>query len=412
MATMRTLLWLLLLSTSMALVAGSGCSGKKSCPAGQQDCLGTCRDFQSDPIACGSCGHVCPTGASCTAGACVCPQGTTECGNACVDLQTSARNCGACSHDCGVGTCGAETCDCGGFLNCDPAGITSPQCVDSQNDRRNCGACGHDCGVGTCSTGSCVCTGFNDCGATANPQCRDTRADRLNCGACGNTCGNTAICQNSACFDCTSTTTTPNRCSNSCTNLQTDSANCGTCGHACSGAQVCSAGQCVCPAGKTVCLGACVDTQTDAANCGGCGKRCPTGQACAGGACACTSGPTCSNICCTGGNGCCLTGCQIEHDTGFQPVTGQGQTFFDCNAAGSAAAARAAAEHFAAGTPVTGIQGACVFGESTGNCVAWQTLGTPQSCGVWCFTGNVAGKATVTQGPCLCPDSTFSVDWH
>jgi len=161
-----------------------------------------------------------------------------------------------------------------------------------------------------------------------------------------------------------------------------------------------------------VCLGACVDTQTDAANCGGCGKRCPTGQACAGGACACTSGPTCSNICCTGGNGCCLTGCQIEHDTGFQPVTGQGQTFFDCNAAGSAAAARAAAEHFAAGTPVTGIQGACVFGESTGNCVAWQTLGTPQSCGVWCFTGNVAGKATVTQGPCLCPDSTFSVDWH
>ncbi|OFX19421.1 MAG: hypothetical protein A2V77_04205 [Anaeromyxobacter sp. RBG_16_69_14] len=177
-------------------------------------------------------------------------------------------------------------------------------------------------------------------------------------------------------------------------------------GLACGCAQLCTAGNCVCPAGKTVCAGVCVDTQTSAANCGACGKKCPTGQACAGGACACTSGLTCGGTCCAAGDACCATGCQIQHDNG------QGQTFFDCNAAGSEAAALDAAKAFDPdGALAVGQDGlTCSF---SAECVAWLTSGVPQSCAVWCFAGTAAGKTAVTQSiNCLCPDPIASVSWH
>src|SRR5262249_46353634 len=48
-------------------------------------------DTQNDPLNCGTCGNVCPTGTSCFSGACA------KCG---ADLQNDPMNCGACGHVC------------------------------------------------------------------------------------------------------------------------------------------------------------------------------------------------------------------------------------------------------------------------------------------------------------------------
>jgi hypothetical protein len=344
------------------------CGGGKHvvCPAGQTDCGGVCKDLQADPVNCHSCGLRCATGGVCNAGSCECPPGTVLCGAACVDTATSAAHCGSCTHACGAGTCSG-------------------------------GAC-------TCSAVPSV----KDCGAAESPQCRDTAADRANCGACDLACLGNQICTSSACQDCTGTT--PDRCGNTCLDLQTDHSNCGSCGKACGAAQTCTAGACTCTPGLTACGTACVDLLTDPFNCGACGKACPEGQTCSGGHCTCTLGLTCGPLCCEG-TACCGTGgnsCQTRHDAG---IGGAGAVFYDCNPAGSKAAAQGAALLWApAGHASAQVGVTCSFSTE---CVAWENAASPTACGVWCYAGFWAGKVEITtiQPVCNCPTAA-SPAWH
>lgn len=81
-------------STSVCVICKSNgeCTGGKictgtlpntqcTCPSGQTDCSGTCKDLQTDESNCGMCGNVCASGYGCLAGTCTaCPGGTcTSC---------------------------------------------------------------------------------------------------------------------------------------------------------------------------------------------------------------------------------------------------------------------------------------------------------------------------------------------
>jgi hypothetical protein len=74
-------------------------------------CGGACTDLQIDPANCGTCGHVCASGASCNNGSCACGAETNLCGGACVNVLTDPRNCGGCGKMCFPGrTCRNGTC--------------------------------------------------------------------------------------------------------------------------------------------------------------------------------------------------------------------------------------------------------------------------------------------------------------
>ena len=131
----------------------------------QLNCDGTCVYYLTDPLNCGACGNICPSGQSCSEGACVaqCPAGTTLCGGTCVDLLSDPLNCGGCGNACGDN----QICTGGACVTCNPPTQTAcdNQCVNIHTDSENCGGCGINCnflcpstGQGTCSQGqSCKC---------------------------------------------------------------------------------------------------------------------------------------------------------------------------------------------------------------------------------------------------------------
>jgi len=151
-----------------------------------------CGNTQTNPQNCGSCGHVCPSGATCSAGACACAKGEV-CANACIDTQTDAKNCGTCGNACTGGSsawsCVAGKCTvgCGGSQT-----ACNNVCVDTMTDKANCGTCGNACGANEqCCGGSC----------------KNTTNDNANCGVCGTACSGSSTCTNSACTLCDGPTT-------------------------------------------------------------------------------------------------------------------------------------------------------------------------------------------------------------
>jgi hypothetical protein len=75
---------------------------KSGCVAGYSRCDGVCYDLLYDTSNCGSCGHACPSGYTCTGGNCTrqCSTGLTNCNNVCADLLSDTGNCGSCGHAC------------------------------------------------------------------------------------------------------------------------------------------------------------------------------------------------------------------------------------------------------------------------------------------------------------------------
>jgi len=190
-----------LLSTAFAMGCAQGSTGGTDDPDGSApaDAAGSdgsitdtsvgCGNTQTNPQNCGTCGNVCPSGATCSAGKCTCTKGEV-CGNACADLLTDAKHCGACGTVCSGGppnttwSCVAGVCT----MGCGSSQTAcNSVCVDTSSDKANCGTCGNACGGGEqCCTGTC----------------KNTTNDNANCGTCGIACSNGQTCTNSACTAC------------------------------------------------------------------------------------------------------------------------------------------------------------------------------------------------------------------
>lgn len=148
-----------------------GGSGTPRCMCGVQICSGLevchfdgtifyCVDTETDEMNCGSLGHRCAMGETCTGGACgcgttgvACGAGESCCGGGCLPTSADDANCGGCGITCDAGeTCIDSMCSCGGDV-CEPPG-TGPG-----------GSLGELCCAGTC-----------------------VAQDELNCGGCGIAC--------------------------------------------------------------------------------------------------------------------------------------------------------------------------------------------------------------------------------
>lgn len=421
MASHRSLLW-----PSIGVIiwaAGSelaGCSSSSvNCATGLTDCgAGLCADLSNDAFHCGNCQFFCAQGATCQAGICGCPGTQVICGNSCVDTQTTATNCGGCGHDCGSGACSAGICQCGTYTDCGTA--ASPQCVDTTNDANNCNGCGLACTTNeVCQSSNCLCPApFSGCAISLPTACVDLQTDPANCGGCSAACLANEVCAASSCYCSAPFTLCGTGSSEVCVNAQTDSIYCGSCtGLPCMSGESCTNGIC-CAAGDTACDGVCVDTDNDAMHCGSCTSQCPTGATCVSGNCLCGSTgnctcsgslPLCSKSCCTVGTACCTGGtCPLAHSNGLNA------TYADCNPLNTfnvATAIEAATAWQSSGTD------ASRFLCGTETCFARQAIGGQYGqCGVWCYSGVIAGSGDLNAATnvCSCPETsgTTSFIWN
>jgi hypothetical protein len=72
-----------------------------TCPSGQQNCGGVCRNLQTDSQTCGSCNNACGSGKICVQGTCQCPTRQRLCSGQCVNFSCPDARYG---HACG-GVC-------------------------------------------------------------------------------------------------------------------------------------------------------------------------------------------------------------------------------------------------------------------------------------------------------------------
>lgn len=116
-----------------------------TCPAGQTDCGGVCKNLQTDANYCGSCNSNCSLLGSqnlvCIQGQCKCPNGE-ECG-------CNKQSCSQSDQYCTGFGC---VCSSGEETYCSNDG----SCANLDDDSLNCGACGIACSLGeTCINGMC-----------------------------------------------------------------------------------------------------------------------------------------------------------------------------------------------------------------------------------------------------------------
>ncbi|MBL8680149.1 MAG: hypothetical protein JNK05_13320 [Myxococcales bacterium] len=222
-----------------ACATGQTCTGSTCvCNAGFTQCPGQpgCFDLQTDFGNCGRCGNACPGGTGmriCSLGRCTCtyvrPGDGRElpgfaCGTQCIPaegFQTDPMNCGSCGNVCPSGLiCRDGACACpepnssvvggrcicnAGLVDCCPPDardscVGGLWCVDTNTHAAHCGACGVTCGLGgRCVAGRCewsscalppiVCAGASTCPAS----------DPRNCGSCGNVCPAGRACVRGMC---------------------------------------------------------------------------------------------------------------------------------------------------------------------------------------------------------------------
>jgi hypothetical protein len=173
-----------------AATAGGTCG----CSSGLTLCSGSCVNLSTDVNNCGSCGHLCASGQTCTSGVCSCPSGQTLCSGTCVNLSTDPQNCGSCGHACAGGeACTAGACapsggECAAGEGC-PGDL--PKCCPAAGDVSEfcCGATDSCCNSpisGTCCpSGSSCCSdqfGAGCCGGST-PQCCHARGGPFCCPA-------------------------------------------------------------------------------------------------------------------------------------------------------------------------------------------------------------------------------------
>jgi hypothetical protein len=309
---------------------GEVCSGGTctvNCTLPQVNCNGACVDRDTDELNCGTCGHVCASGQTCTGGVCgACPAGApTECEapiNACVDPRIDNVNCGDCGTFCQAGehcsttsvkiTSATESGTTATFTTATPHLFTVGQEVIVKNVT----IAGYNGAwevvavpttttftatltasglasatsqtTATVESGDCCGFGLEAC----NGQCLAFTSDPNNCGACGVTCGAGSVCVNGAC-ECGFGQI---KCGTNCITPSVDPLNCGACGSICgtgtnSGKPYCVSGGCTasCPSPLTGCgsgaAAECVNTDSDSDNCGGCGIKCTGTTGCSAGQC-------------------------------------------------------------------------------------------------------------------------------
>jgi hypothetical protein len=144
-----------------------------ACSRDKFSCSGSCVDLAADHANCGKCGKACAANEVCSLGSCElsCSADATLCGGDaggdagtpfCATTATDPLNCGGCGTVCPTGdnadtTCTASTCTIackGGFGDCDMSAANGCE-IATDADPLNCGACGQSCGDGTCSAGTC-----------------------------------------------------------------------------------------------------------------------------------------------------------------------------------------------------------------------------------------------------------------
>ena len=368
---------------------GPSCSYTSSssggCCTGNGTCNGNGACCPSGSVVCGSgccaaaigqtCTPACPTGSTCTDGACVAQADCTagvQCGSTCCPAGEGCAN-GVCAGVTVAAICPSGSVACGPQGPCCPAGFA-------------------------CSGGTCVEGVSATHGGPAGPSCDGGFCDS------GLMCGGGALCCPPA---------TPQACGSSC----------------CSATEVCASGQCACPSGTTSCGSNCCPAGSDCASgacvpsCGGAGACggycCNAGVACSGGKCACPSDHPvqCGDVCCLQGGTCAAGG-------GCTCPAGRDACGDDCCAAGQVCSGGACTAPSSGGGGCNGIEASlrfCAGGALSGSCTCntspldtcvppsyFQSLGVPVPSACTAEHGSCTPDGRTIDRPC-CPGLSCAV---